>query len=84
MKKLWIFILIASTLLFIALSLAPLEAYAGVDAPFVTISENTFRVFGKDFEGDSQLRVLMMCGFMMMLPVRAIHLAMIKLWQPKK
>ncbi len=81
MKKFWIIVLIASTLWFLALCLAPLEAYTSVNAPFVTISENTFRIFGKNFEGDSQLGVLLLCGVLMMVPARAIPLAITKLWQ---
>ena len=81
MKKLWIFILIASTLWFLALCLAPLEAYTSVNAPFVDISKDTFRIFGKDFEGDAQLGILLICGVLMMVPARAIPLAIAKLWQ---
>jgi hypothetical protein len=81
MKKFWIIVLVASTLWFLALCLAPLEAYTGIDAPFVTISENTFRIFGKDFEGDAQLGILLICGVLMMVPARAIPLAIAKLWQ---
>lgn len=79
MKKLWIFVLIASIVWLVALSLAPLEAYTGVNAPFVDISKDTFRIFGKNFEGDSQLGILLICGVLMMVPARAIPLAMAKL-----
>ena len=79
MKKIWIAVLVLSIIAFFAIAAPCFEVYFGINMPFVDINMQKFNVYGYDIPSDKQLGIMMLCGVLLMLPGRLIHLAMIKL-----
>ncbi|MEZ4114502.1 MAG: hypothetical protein R3B65_04015 [Candidatus Paceibacterota bacterium] len=83
-NKLWITVLILSVGALFLLACLPLEVHFGWDMPFVHLDHETLTLFGYKILGvERQLGFVMLSGIMMMLPVRTLHLAMIKLTKKK-
>jgi hypothetical protein len=77
-KRFWMIVLILSSILFFILMMPWLEVF-GLNMPFVQIKDPVFNIFGFDIPNEKQIGVMMMAGVLMMLPVRTIHLSIIKL-----
>ena len=82
MKK-WRFLLIMSIVVTWILLSPSAEIYFGINMPFVIINEQEFNLFGYNIPNEQQLGIMLFTGVAAMLPVRLIHLCMIKLSSKK-
>ena len=80
-KKIWVTVLIASIVATWVLISPSMEVYFGINMPFVTINHEQFTCFGYNVPNDKQLGFMLLTGVLMMLPVRTLHLAILKLVQ---
>jgi hypothetical protein len=79
-KIFWSTIFCIGASLICLLLFVPLEAYMGIDMPWIQINRSQLNIFGYEVIGPSaQGGVLMMSGILMMLPARMIHASMIQL-----
>lgn len=76
----WGTLLVLSLIIIFICLQVPMETFFGINMPWVEINTQQFTVFGREIhDSDEQIGLVMLSGALMMLPVRLVHLATIKL-----